>query len=198
MRFLIHMSTSEEAGSLARMLRLWTWSTCADMETELWSPRRLRSGHRHLGPGRRASALRHGLLRLHGPAGLLLPPPGRIDSYSLHPDGFLQKPVRQSALFTLCAAAPSCGGTLWSGWRFSPTASGSAPPVRPDMGGGCRRGCLVHTLSGVHRQLWRPCPLPGRPGLPKGLFFRCQRSFLINLTHSGIWTARGFSCRTEP
>ena len=37
MRFLIHMSTSEEAGSLARMLRLWTWSTCADMETELWS-----------------------------------------------------------------------------------------------------------------------------------------------------------------
>ena len=38
MRFLIHMSTSEEAGSLARMLRLWTWSTCADMETELWSP----------------------------------------------------------------------------------------------------------------------------------------------------------------
>ena len=127
MRFLIHMSTSEEAGSLARMLRLWTWSTCADMETELWSP------------------------GASGPAIVIwdldagLPPPGMVSSAStallvcssrsqaaIDSDSprtaSCKSPSSRKTSLPLCAAVPGCGGTLWSGWRFSQTVSGSASP----------------------------------------------------------------------
>ena len=144
-------------------------------------PRRLRSGHRHLGPGRRASALRHGLLRLHGPAGLLLPHPG-IDSYSLHPDGFLQKPVRQSALFT---ALRRCAKLWWDSLErleiLSDRLRVRLPLCDLIWAEGARRGCLVHSSQECIVNCETLSSLEAR--LPKGLFFRCQRSFLINLTH---------------
>ena len=182
MRLLIHMTTSEEAGSLARMLRLWTWSTCADMETELWSP------------------------GASGPAIVIwdldagLPPPGMvssastallvcssrtqaaIDSYSLHPDGFLQKPVRQSALFT---ALRRCARLWWDSLErleiLSDRLRVRLPLCDLVWAEGARRGCLVHSSQECIVNCETLSALEAR--LPSGLFFRCQRSFLVNLTH---------------
>ena len=135
MRFLIHMSTSEEAGSLARMLRLWTWSTCADMETELWSPGAsgpaiviwdLDAG---LPPSGMVSSASTALLVCSSRT------QAAIDSYSLHPDGFLQKPIQLSG---------AAGDSL----RPSP---GPPSPVRPDMGGGRPAGLPGTQLPRVYR-----------------------------------------------
>ena len=161
MRFLIHMSTSEEAGSLARMLRLWTWSTCADMETELWSP------------------------GVSGPAIVIwdldagLPPPGMvssastallvcssrtqaaIDSYSLHPDGFLQKPIQQKDLFTVLRR---CARLWWDSLErleiLSDRLRVRLPLCDLIWAEGARRGCLVHSSQRVHFK----SGVPLRPG----------------------------------
>ena len=157
MRFLIHMSTSEEAASLARMLRLWTWSTCADMETELWSPGASGSAiviwdlDAGLPPSGMVSSASTALLVCSSR------PQAAIDSYSLHPDGFLQKPVRQSALFT---ALRRCAKLWWDSLErleiLSDRLRVRLPLCDLIWAEGARRGCLVHSS---------------------------QRSFLINLTH---------------
>ena len=151
MRFLIHMSTSEEAGSLARMLRLWTWSTCADMETELWSP------------------------GASGPA---------------IPDGFLQKPVRQSALFT---ALRRCAKLWWDSLErleiLSDRLRVRLPLCDLIWAEGARRGCLVHSSHECISNRESLSALEAR--LPGVLFFRCQRSFLVNLTHVQALDSQG-------
>lgn len=182
MRFLIHMSTSEEAGSLARMLRLWTWSTCADMETELWSPGAsgpaiviwdLDAG---LPPSGMVSSASTALLVCSSRT------QAAIDSYSLHPDGFLQKPVRQSALFT---ALRRCAKLWWDSLErleiLSDRLRVRLPLCDLIWAEGARRGCLVHSSQECIVNCETLSSLEAR--LPKGLFFRCQRSFLINLTH---------------
>ncbi len=136
MRFLIHMSTSEEAASLARMLRLWTWSTCADMETELWSPGA--SGPAIVIWDLDAGLPPSGMVSSASTALLVCSsrPQAAIDSYSLHPDGFLQKPIQQKDLFRsapLCQAVVGLSGAAGDSLRPSP---GPPSPVRPDMGGG--------------------------------------------------------------
>lgn len=182
MRFLIHMSTSEEAGSLARMLRLWTWSTCADMETELWSPGA--SGPAIVIWDLDAGLPPSGMVSSASTALLVCSsrPQAAIDSYSLHPDGFLQKPVRQSALFT---ALRRCAKLWWDSLErleiLSDRLRVRLPLCDLIWAEGARRGCLVHSSQECIVNCETLSSLEAR--LPKGLFFRCQRSFLINLTH---------------
>ena len=146
MRFLIHMSTSEEAGSLARMLRLWTWSTCADMETELWSPGA--SGPAIVIWDLDAGLPPSGMVSSASTALLVCSfrPQAAIDSYSLHPDGFLQKPVRQSALFT---ALRRCAKLWWDSLErleiLSDRLRVRLPLCDLIWAEGARRGCLVHS-----------------------------------------------------
>ena len=146
MRFLIHMSTSEEAGSLARMLRLWTWSTCADMETELWSPGAsgpaiviwdLDAG---LPPSGMVSSASTALLACSSRT------QAAIDSYSLHPDGFLQKPIQQKDLFTVLRR---CARLWWDSLErleiLSDRLRVRLPLCDLIWAEGARRGCLVHS-----------------------------------------------------
>ena len=147
MRFLIHMSTSEEAGSLARMLRLWTWSTCADMETELWSP----------------GASGPGIVIWDLDAGL--PPPGMVSSAS--------------------TALRRCAKLWWDSLErleiLSDRLRVRLPLCDLIWAEGARRGCLVHSSQECIVNCETLSALEAR--LPSGLFFRCQRSFLVNLTH---------------
>ena len=182
MRFLIHMSTSEEAASLARMLRLWTWSTCADMETELWSPGA--SGPAIVIWDLDAGLPPSGMVSSASTALLVCSsrPQAAIDSYSLHPDGFLQKPVRQSALFT---ALRRCAKLWWDSLErleiLSDRLRVRLPLCDLIWAEGARRGCLVHSSQECIVNCETLSALEAR--LPGVLFFRCQRSFLVNLTH---------------
>ena len=182
MRFLIHMSTSEEAASLARMLRLWTWSTCADMETELWSPGASGSAiviwdlDAGLPPSGMVSSASTALLVCSSR------PQAAIDSYSLHPDGFLQKPIQQKDLFT---ALRRCARLWWDSLErleiLSDRLRVRLPLCDLIWAEGARRGCLVHSSQECISNRESLSALEAR--LPGVLFFRCQRSFLVNLTH---------------
>ena len=180
MRFLIHMSTSEEAGSLARMLRLWTWSTCADMETELWSPGAsgpaiviwdLDAG---LPPSGMVSSASTALLVCSSRT------QAAIDSYSLHPDGFLQKPIQQKDLFT---ALRRCARLWWDSLERLEILSDRLRVRLPlcDLIWAEGQECISNreSLSALEARL---------PGV---LFFRCQRSFLVNLTHVQALNSQG-------
>ena len=190
MRFLIHMSTPEEAESLARMLRLWSWSTCANMETELWSPGAsgpaiviwdLDSG---LPPAGMASSDSTALLVCSSRA------QAAIDSYSLHPDGFLQKPIQHRELFT---ALRRCARLWWDSLErleiLSDRLRVRLPLCDLIWAEGARRGCLVHSSHECISNRESLSALEAR--LPKELFFRCQRSFLINLTHVQTLDSQG-------
>ena len=182
MRFLIHMSTSEEAGSLARMLRLWTWSTCADMETELWSPGA--SGPAIVIWDLDAGLPPSGMVSSASTALLVCSsrPQAAIDSYSLHPDGFLQKPIQQKDLFT---ALRRCARLWWDSLErleiLSDRLRVRLPLCDLIWAEGARRGCLVHSSQECISNRESLSALEAR--LPGVLFFRCQRSFLVNLTH---------------
>ena len=190
MRFLIHMSTSEEAGSLARMLRLWTWSTCADMETELWSPGAsgpaiviwdLDAG---LPPSGMVSSASTALLVCSSRT------QAAIDSYSLHPDGFLQKPIQQKDLF---AVLRRCARLWWDSLErleiLSDRLRVRLPLCDLIWAEGARRGCLVHSSHECISNRESLSALEAR--LPGVLFFRCQRSFLVNLTHVQALNSQG-------
>ena len=182
MRFLIHMSTSEEAGSLARMLRLWTWSTCADMETELWSPGA--SGPAIVIWDLDAGLPPSGMVSSASTALLVCSsrPQAAIDSYSLHPDGFLQKPIQQKDLF---AALRRCARLWWDSLErleiLSDRLRVRLPLCDLIWAEGARRGCLVHSSQECIADQETLSTLAQR--LPSELFLRCQRSFLVNLTH---------------
>ena len=182
MRFLIHMSTSEEAGSLARMLRLWTWSTCADMETELWSPGA--SGPAIVIWDLDAGLPPSGMVSSASTALLVCSsrPQAAIDSYSLHPDGFLQKPIQQKDLFT---ALRRCARLWWDSLERLEITSDRCRVRLPlcDLvwAESTRRGSLVHSTQGPIATRETLTALEER--LPKELFLRCQRGFLVNLRH---------------
>lgn len=190
MRFLIHMSTSEEAGSLARMLRLWTWSTCADMETELWSPGA--SGPAIVIWDLDAGLPPSGMVSSASTALLVCSsrPQAAIDSYSLHPDGFLQKPIQQKDLFT---ALRRCARLWWDSLErleiLSDRLRVRLPLCDLIWAEGARRGCLVHSSHECISNRESLSALEAR--LPGVLFFRCQRSFLVNLTHVQALDSQG-------
>ena len=190
LRFLIHMNTPEETAALERMLRLWAGLTCANLETGPWEP------------GAAAPAV------LFWDLDTQLSPPqlpddssallvcssssqAAIDSYSLHPDGFLHKPIRQEDLH---AALRRCIKVWWDALDrleiLSDRLRVRLPLCDLVWAEGARRGCLVHSSHECISNRESLSALEAR--LPGALFFRCQRSFLVNLTHVQKLDSQGF------
>lgn len=105
-----------------------------------------------------------------------------IDSYALHPAGFLQKPV---GMETLWKAMTRCAHLWWPTLErlevLSDRVRMQVPFYNLIWAEGTRRGCLLHTTCqsiATREPLYR---LEQR--LPEGVFVRCQRSFIVNLCH---------------
>ena len=184
MRFLLHMDCPENYHAVAQVLSTWAELTCAYIEISPWE--------RDQAP--EASIL---FWDLDASDGQLLPPSIRkfhalflcssapeaaISSYVIHPTGFLRKPIRIAALQ---AALGRCTDLWWDSLRrleiLSDRLRFSLPLCNLVWAEGARRGCLIHssrecivdreTLSALERRL------------PPRLFFRSQRSFLVNFYH---------------
>ena len=105
-----------------------------------------------------------------------------IDSYSFHPTDFLTKPVSMDRLWS---AMLRCA-RLW----FTSLMRLEVLNDRVKIGipfknllwaEGTRRGCLIHTS---HQSIAAREPLYRlEQRLPDTIFTRCQRSFVVNLTH---------------
>lgn len=105
-----------------------------------------------------------------------------IQSYAFHPTGFLQKPISMESLRN---ALRRCVHLWWSALErlefLSDRVRVRIPFYDLVWAEGSRRGCLLHTLRqsiAVREALYS---LEER--LPKEIFVRCQRSFLVNLCH---------------
>ena len=105
-----------------------------------------------------------------------------IGSYSFHPAGFLVKPV---AMEQLWRAMHRCARLWFASLTrlevFSDRVRIGIPLRNLIWAEGARRGCLLHTS---HQTLAVRDPLSQlEQRLPQSVFTRCQRSFVVNLTH---------------
>ena len=105
MRFIVRMSTPEDAAELNRLLRVWMELFCASAEVELWNgaegyaPEEAAVLFWDLDGERGAPALTGGADPRSWALFLCSSDPRKaIDSYALHPTGFLQKPFGMEAL----------------------------------------------------------------------------------------------------
>ena len=109
-------------------------------------------------------------------------PKRAIGSYSFHPTGFLLKPVSMEHLW---GAMLRCS-RLWfpSLMRlevFDDRVKIGIPYSHLICVEGARRGCRIHT---THQVITSREPLYRlEQQLPRNIFTRCQRSFVINLIH---------------
>ena len=109
-------------------------------------------------------------------------PQRAIGSYSFHPTGFLTKPASMDMVWN---AMLRCA-QLWFDCLlrlevFSERVKIGVPFKNVIWVEGTRRGCVVHTTNqsvSAREPLYR---LEER--LPETVFTRCQRSFVVNLTH---------------
>ena len=109
-------------------------------------------------------------------------PQRAIGSYSFHPTGFLTKPASMDMVWN---AMLRCA-QLWFDCLlrlevFSERVKIGVPFKNVIWVEGTRRGCMVHTANqsvSAREPLYR---LEER--LPETVFTRCQRSFVVNLTH---------------
>ena len=188
MRVAVYMDSEAESAAVCRALRLWADMVCLSAEISPWSP-----GQEPLPPD--VSAL---FWDMDGAVPLPLPEltgEGRrrlflcasdaraaIDSYTLHPTGFLQKPVRMNALRR---TMDRCVGAWWNDLVRLEVLCGGLRHQIPLSNllwvESCRHGSLLHT-RGEQFQTREPLRnLEDR--LSGGMFLRCQRSFLVNLYH---------------
>lgn len=188
MRAAVYMGSEAESAAVCRALRLWAGMVCLSAEISPWSP-----GQESLPPD--VSAL---FWDMDG--AVPLPPPeltgegGRrlflcasdaraaIDSYALHPAGFLQKPVRMNALQR---TLDRCVGAWWNDLVRLEVLCGGLRQQIPLSNllwvESSQHGSLLHT-RGEQFQTREPLRnLEDR--LSGGMFLRCQRSFLVNLYH---------------
>lgn len=109
-------------------------------------------------------------------------PQRAIDSYSFHPAGFLTKPISRDHLWN---AMHRCADFWFSSLLRLEVLSDRVKIGIPFRNliwvEGTRRGCLIHTS---HQSITAREPLYQlEQRLPEAVFTRCQRSFLVNLTH---------------
>ena len=109
-------------------------------------------------------------------------PQRAIDSYCYHPTGFLTKPVSMDALWN---AMLRCADLWFSSLMrlvvLRERVRIAIPFQNLIWAEGTRRGCLLHTS---HQSIAAREPLYKlEQRLPRTVFTRCQRSFLVNLNH---------------
>ena len=183
MRLAVYMDDPEERAALCRQLRHWDAFICASLPLETVSE-----------PTPCASSILFWDLDGALPPPALTPgqdcalfvcssdPQKAIDSYALHPTGFLRKPVGLEALWR---AMFRCAQLWWPSLDRLEVLSGRVrlrvPYYNLIWAEGTRRGCLIHTTGesiATREPLYR---LEQR--LPEFVFLRCQRSFVVNLCH---------------
>ena len=188
MDLAVYMSSPAEEADLVGKLALWKRLTCASMEVRVRPP--LEGA---------APAISFWDLDGEGPA----PPragegsalfvcsadPGKaITSYALHPTGFLLKPI---GLLPLRRAMERCVRLWWGDLVRTELHCGRRIVPLPlyDLiwAEGAKRGCVVHSSHQVLEARETLSMLEER--LPEESFLRCQRSFLVNLSH--VWRVDG-------
>lgn len=182
MHFTVYMEDPAERAALFRMLEIWRDLTCSCVEFSSWDPEERPE------PGGILFWDLDGRLppaSIDGAYALFLcssSSSAAIASYSLHPAGFLRKPIGMEKLW---AALHRCIKLWWDSLErleiLSDRLRVRLPLCDLIWAEGARRGCLVHSSQECIVNCETLSSLEAR--LPKGLFFRCQRSFLINLTH---------------
>lgn len=184
MRFLVHMDRPDSYAAMVQVLSIWTELTCAHIEISPWE----------LEQPLEPSIL---FWDLDAQDGQLLPPPiqgphalflcsstpqAAISSYALHPTGFLHKPVKISALQE---ALGRCTDLWWGSLDrlevLSDRLRFSLPLCNLVWAEGARRGCLLHSSQECIANRETLSTLEEH--LPRRLFLRAQRSFLVNLYH---------------
>ena len=188
MQIQIHMSSPQEHADLLQMLESWCELTCVSIPLSDWTA------------GARAEP---GILLWDLDAGPLpdVPeacrlilcsscPNAAIPSYSLHPVGFLKKPIRMREL---SAALLRCRDLWWDSLNrieiFSDRCRLWFPISSLIWAEGERRGCLIHGFQVC--LLSRESLAALAQQLPQALFLRCHRSFLVNLCHIRALDAEG-------
>lgn len=183
------MGTPEEGAQLRRLLQVWMELSCVSPEVEVWDAGAepvltepailfwdLDSGHP-------VPALSWDLNLRECALFLCSADPRKaIDSYALHPTGFLTKPVGLEALergLDRCVE-------LW--WPDLGRVEVLCERVRLKLPlcqllwvESGRRGCVLH--SSMETMTVREPLSELEQRIPSGVFARCQRSFLVNLNH---------------
>ena len=184
MQILVYLHNPVEQADLCRMLRIWMELSCVSMDIVTTES---------ADPGCAPAIVFWDLdstafpppVRQDPDRALFLcsrDPQRAIDSYSFHPTGFLTKPISPNSLWD---AMNRCA-RLW----FSSMLRLEIVSERVKIGvpfrnllwlEGTRRGCLLHTS---HQSIVAREPLYQlEQRLPTTVFTRCQRSFVVNLSH---------------
>lgn len=182
MHFTVYMEDPAERAALFRMLEIWRDLTCSCVEFSSWDPEERPE------PGGILFWDLDGRLppaSIDGAYALFLcssSSSAAIASYSLHPAGFLRKPIGMEKLW---AALHRCIKLWWDSLERLEITSDRCRIRLPlcDLVWveSTRRNSLVHSTQGPIATREALTALEGR--LPRGLFLRCQRSFLVNLRH---------------
>ena len=178
------MGTKEAGEELEHLLRAWLVLSCASAEVVRWDGTGGALGESDilfwdLDGEEVPPAVGSGALFLCS-----ADPRKAIDSYAHHPLGFLQKPVQMDALER---ALDRCI-RLW--WPCLERVALLCERVRMKLPlcqllwvESGRRGCVLH--SSMDSFFVREPLSELEQRMPKEVFVRCQRSYLVNLNHVG-------------
>ena len=174
MHFTVYMENPAERAALFRMLEIWRDLTCSCVEFSSWDPEERPE------PGGILFWDLDGRLppaSIDGAYALFLcssSSSAAIASYSLHPAGFLRKPIGMEKLW---AALHRCIKLWWDSLERLEITSDRCRVRLPlcDLvwAESTRRGSLVHSTQGPIATRETLTALEER--LPKELFLRCQR-----------------------
>ena len=180
---LVHFHDPAEREALLGMLHGWMELFCVSMEVDVWEASELPPAPSILfwdldGPGTPPDRCGETDCALF----LCSRDPQRaIDSYSFHPDGFLTKPISMNHLWN---AMLRCSSLWFSSLRRLEVLSDRVRIGIPFKNllwiEGTRRGCLIHTS---HHSISVREPLYRLEQRLPSVFTRCQRSFVVNLSH---------------
>lgn len=181
MNILVHLCNPAEQSALCEMLQTWITFSCVSMQVITEAP-----------PDGPEPAIL--FWDLDGPAppvsqrpdcALILcsrDPQQAIGSYCFHPVGFLTKPIRMDDLWAVMGRCASLWAAALQRLEILQGRDRFPLPLHDLVWAeGARRGCLLHT---VHDAVVTRDPLYRlEEALPSAVFLRCQRSFLVNITH---------------
>ncbi len=186
MRAVVCMRSAREGETLCQAIRLWAEMVCLGVEVSAQAPGEAipeeaalllwdMDGTPALPVGVRTDRSRVLLLCSSQPQ-------AAIESYALHPDAFLSKPIRMEALHQ---ALERCVARCWGDLERVEVLCGGARRRIPlcDLlwAESYQHGALLHTSLEEIQTRESLRDLAAR--LPERVFLRCQRGYVVNLYH---------------